>query len=347
MEGDHVVAHEGFRIGDLRELAQPFLPEEPPPRRAGNAGRERERRQSGSPLMLERLEEELEIVVGLALQPLGDRAMQAAHGLVREGGQCSFAYQIVRRAEHAARVHRQASGDELRGCALEPFGRPIREPRRLTRRKRPGGDGEQSEQHRRVCARLTLTLAEKLQRIRLYPVGAGQCLEPERRAGCLDPELVRLVFAQARRNGPGKLDSRVAIEPAQLDDGHGVRAQRVRSRVREGDRGRGRASRRDDDERVARVSRCSEEVVAEGHRQRIDPLQIVKDEKHGLERAERPVRGLEDAKRIQRRSPFVPTCEEQGVQGDAVLPGMGERAKQRGRRSERNGGFGLVARPDA
>ena len=51
-----------------------------------------------------------------------------------------------------------------------------------------------------------------------------------------------------------------------------------------------------------------------------------------------------NAKRIQRRSPFVATGEQQRVQGDTLLSSAGERAKQRGRRSEQDGGFSLVAR---
>ena len=248
----------------------------------------------------------------------------------------------MRQLHCACLVDRKASGDQLRGRSLHTLDRPALKLRALRGHQRASGNREQSEQRRRIWARVAQACVEELRSVRLGPAVANDRRQPERRAGRLRPQCLRVGARERRHEADRELDPLLAPESAELQDLHRSRRQAAGRRVDELIRSDGRTRRGHKDDSTWRLARSAQEVVAESDRKPVGPVQIVEDDQGRPQGRERAMRGFEDTQRFD-RAVRDRALEHELSKPPSVLSRTGERQQQRRDSSEGHVVVGSIA----
>ena len=242
-------------------------------------------------------------------------------------------------SRRAGVVDREPALHEVGGRAIASIRGPADQALELERVDRSAEDREGPE--KQVGIGSEPSRPGRDDRIDVSPVALGprEQVEPERRAAGPLPERRRL-----RRSHPGPAGHQphtvVAVErpDVQGDDGRLVAddgRQRCCETVGDG-RGPGRDHER---ETPPRAGRCPDQEVAQGERERVDPLEVVDEQGRGALPGELSMDGLEDPDGVE-PADLGPRVEQ--AMERPILAGRREPAEQRGRRGQRHARLRLV-----
>ena len=131
-----------------------------------------------------------------------------------------------------------------------------------------------------------------------------------------------------------------ARQPAELDHRHAPLGQTLRQRVEELAPTRLRPRRGKDHQALFVLASRAHEVMAEGKRARVDPVQVVDHEQRGLERSQGAMSRFEDAHGLERRARRC--AKQKRLEAPAVLGRVNQSSQQTGSRRQGDGSLRLV-----
>ncbi len=249
--------------------------------------------------MLQSQAQQSEVVAGLSLEPRRELKVDPPALLQRQLTQRCLSNEIVCECKRTVPLDQDSVVDELPSRAVNSAKVPRQQERQIPEHQWPSDDGQYREQCGRVGAKSTQTGGDHVACVRIGVIATDEGRDPERRAPRTGPQRFCPFSCQSRRQlGSEKYPffSGQRLEPKRYKT---LLRQKLFERRQEGIRVRTRPGR--DDQADGLVQRlCSpHQVVAEGQRLLVSPLEIVSDDQRGAEGAERPMGGLEDAQRLQ------------------------------------------------
>lgn len=167
--------------------------------------------------MLQRLQEQLFVVVGHVLEPSSKAPVQPAGHLRRDRSGDRFPDDVMRHPKGPCLLDGNLAGHEVRGGRLHPGHRPALQRRSFPRRQRPPRQRKHPEQGGGVRPDLGHPVGDQGAHAGGgLPMGR-ELVQPERRAFGPVPHLGRADGVQCRRELHGQPDAGFAAQGAQRD----------------------------------------------------------------------------------------------------------------------------------
>ena len=214
--------------------------------------------------------------------------MDVDASLVRQIADRSASNEVVQKPDRSAGFDDDAARDQFGARVLGAVDRPRFEGADVDERKGSPRNREESKQCCGVSAHSLESSGNESHDIDVGPGCPGERFDPERRAAGPFGDVARCAPVELRCKRRDELQRSGRSERPELQH---------RFRV-EGGGDRRPPCGGEEREAFSRISRCSEQVVAEGERKLVCPLKIVEDDQRRRQLTQSPKRGLQDPERL-------------------------------------------------